>query len=179
MMVLGTRFWPGRILPIVRKSAGAIGKDGSVRGHPLRATVAALTHRLETTTMTTMSTTPEPARPPACAPVWRSRPSSHWPAPSPPRRCGDGGPPVAIVVLSVILSIVLIATAAVAWRSGNRLAIRINAAALLLNALTTLPVFFVDIDPWVKVGSTVVIVLTVAALVLTLRPEHQPFTVTD
>ena len=92
---------------------------------------------------------------------------------------GDGGPPVAIVVLSVILTIVLIASAAVAWRSGNRLAIRINAAALLLNALTALPVFFVDITPWVKVGSAVVVVLTVAALVLTLRPERQPFTVTD
>ncbi len=30
-----------------------------------------------------------------------------------------------------------------------------------------------------QVGSTVVIVLTVAALVLTMRPEHEPFTVTD
>ena len=99
--------------------------------------------------------------------------------PTPAPKGGDGGPPVAIVVLSIILSIVLIATAVVGWRSGNRLAIRINAAALLLNALTTLPTFFVDIDPWVKVGSAVVVVLTVAALVLTLRPEHQPFTVTD
>jgi hypothetical protein len=99
--------------------------------------------------------------------------------PTPTPKGGDGGPPLPIVVLSIILSIILIATAIVAWRSGNRLAIRINAAALLLNALTTLPTFFVDIAPWVKVGSAVVVVLTVAALVLTLRPERQPFTVTD
>lgn len=96
-----------------------------------------------------------------------------------PTPSGSDGPPVAIVVLSVILSIVVIASAAVAWRSGNRLAIRTNAAALLLNALTALPVLFVKIDAWVKVGGAVVIVLTVVALVLTLRPEHQPFTVTD
>jgi hypothetical protein len=96
-----------------------------------------------------------------------------------PTPTGNDGPPFAIVVLSATVSIVLIATAAVAWRSGNRLAIRINAAALLLNALTSLPVFFVDIAAWVKVGSAVVIVLTVAALVLTMRPEHEPFTVTD
>ena len=102
--------------------------------------------------------------------------ASAIPTPAPGR---GRGPPVAIVVLSIILSIVLIASAVVAWRSGNRLAVRINAAALLLNALTALPAFFVDIDAWVKVGSAVVIVLTVAALVLTLRPEHQPFTVTD
>jgi hypothetical protein len=96
-----------------------------------------------------------------------------------PTPSGTDGPPFAIVVLSATLSVVLIASAAVAWRFGNRLAIRINAAALLLNALTTLPVFFVDIDAWVKVGGAVMIVLTVAALVLTMRPEHEPFTVTD
>ncbi len=96
----------------------------------------------------------------------------------PPPSGGDG-PPFAIVILSAFLIIVIIACAAVAWRSGNRLAIRINAAALLLKALTALPVFFVDIDAWFKVGSAVMILLIVASLVLTLRPQHQPFTATD
>ncbi len=66
-----------------------------------------------------------------------------------------------------------------AWRSGNRLAIRINAAALLVNALTSLPAFFVDIDAWIKVGAAVSVILTVIALVLTLRRERTPYTVTD
>lgn len=92
---------------------------------------------------------------------------------------GGDGPPFAIVILSAFLIIVMIVCAAVAWRSGNRLAIRINAAALLLRALTALPVFFVDINAWFKVGSAVVLVLAVASLVLTLRPEHQPFTAAD
>jgi hypothetical protein len=92
---------------------------------------------------------------------------------------GQDGPPLAILVLSALVGLVSVACAVIAWRSGNRLAIRINAAALLLNGLTSLPAFFVDIDAWIKVVSMVSIVLTVVALVLTLRREHAPFTVTD
>jgi hypothetical protein len=92
---------------------------------------------------------------------------------------GQEGPPVAVLVLSALLGLVSVACAVVAWRSGNRLAIRVNAAALLINALTSLPAFFVDIDAWIKVGAAVSVVLTVAALVLTLRREPTPYTVTD
>jgi hypothetical protein len=67
----------------------------------------------------------------------------------------------------------------VAWRSGNRLAVRINAAALIINALLSMPAFFVDIASWVKLGAAVSVLLTVVALVLTLRRERTPFTVTD
>src|ERR1700710_2335299 len=92
---------------------------------------------------------------------------------------GQEGPPVAILVLSALVGLVSVVCAVIAWRSGNRLAIRINAAALLLNALTSLPAFFVDIDAWIKVASAVGVILTVAALVLTLRREPTPYTVTD
>jgi hypothetical protein len=92
---------------------------------------------------------------------------------------GQDAPPVAVLVLSALLGLVSVVCAIVAWRSGNRLAIRINAAALLVNALTSLPAFFVDIDAWVKVAAAVSVVLTVIALVLTLRRERAPFTVTD
>jgi O-antigen/teichoic acid export membrane protein len=92
---------------------------------------------------------------------------------------GQEGPPVAVLVLSAILGLVSVACAVVAGRSGNRLAIRVNAAALLVNALTSLPAFFVDIDAWIKVGAAVAVLLTVTALVLTLRREPTPYTVTD
>lgn len=92
---------------------------------------------------------------------------------------GQDAPPVAVLVLSAALGLVSVVCAVVAWRSGNRLAIRINAAALLVNALTSLPAFFVDVDAWIKVGAAVAVVLTVAALVLTLRREPTPYTVTD
>ena len=84
-----------------------------------------------------------------------------------------------MLVLSALVGLVSVVCAVVAWRSGNRLAIRINAAALLLNALTSLPAFFVDIDAWIKVGSAVSILLTVAALVLTLRPATGRAVLTD
>jgi len=92
---------------------------------------------------------------------------------------GQDSPPRAVLVLSALIGLVSVVCAVVAWRSGNRLAIRINAAALLVNALTSLPAFFVDIDAWIKVGAAVSVILTVAALVLTLRREPTPYTVTD
>jgi hypothetical protein len=92
---------------------------------------------------------------------------------------GQEGPPIAVLVLSAVLGLVSVVCAVVAWRSGNRLAIRINAAALLVNALTSLPAFFVDVDAWIKVGAAASVLLTVAALVLTLRREPTPYTVTD
>jgi divalent metal cation (Fe/Co/Zn/Cd) transporter len=92
---------------------------------------------------------------------------------------GQDGPPTAVLVLSALIGLVSVVCAVVAWRSGNRLAIRINAAALLINALTSLPAFFVDVDAWIKVGAAVSVILTVVALVLTLRREPAPYTVTD
>ena len=97
-------------------------------------------------------------------------------APTPP---GSDAPPVAVLVLSGLLGVVSVICAVVAWRSGNRVAIRINAAALLINALTSLPAFFVDVEAWVKVAAAASILLTVAALVLTLRREAAPYTVSD
>ena len=96
-----------------------------------------------------------------------------------PQPDGDEGPPTLVLVVSGALGLVCVICAVVAWRSGNRLAVRINAAALIVNALLSLPAFFVDIAAWVKVGAAVSVLLTVVALVLTLRRERTPFTVTD
>jgi hypothetical protein len=96
-----------------------------------------------------------------------------------PTADGPDSPPVFVLVVSVMFGLVSTACAVTAWRSGNRLAVRINAAALIINALLTMPAFFVDVDSWIKVGAAVSVVLTVVALVLTLRREHPPFTVTD
>jgi hypothetical protein len=92
---------------------------------------------------------------------------------------GNEGPPTLVLVVSGILGLVSVVCAIVAWRSGNRLAVRINAAALIINALTSMPAFFVDIAPWVKAAAAASVLLTVVALVLTLRREPAPYTVTD
>jgi hypothetical protein len=92
---------------------------------------------------------------------------------------GDEGPPVLVLIVSGALGLVCVVCAVIAWRSGNRLAVRINAAALIINALLSMPAFFVDIAAWVKLGAAVSVLLTVVALVLTLRLEPTPYTVTD
>jgi hypothetical protein len=92
---------------------------------------------------------------------------------------GDEGPPAVVLIVSGVLGLACVVCAVVAWRSGNRLAVRINAAALIINALLSMPAFFVDIAAWVKVGAAASVLLTVVALVLTLRRERTPFTVTD
>ncbi len=92
---------------------------------------------------------------------------------------GDAGPPTLVLIISGVLGLTQVVCAVIAWRSGHRLAVRINAAALIINALLSMPAFFVDIASWVKVGAAVSVLLTVVALVLTLRREPTPYTVTD
>jgi CRISPR-associated Cas5-like protein len=92
---------------------------------------------------------------------------------------GQESPPVVVIVLSAVLGLVQVACAVIAWRTGNRLAIRINAAVLIINALLSVPAFFVDIDAWIKAIAALSVILTVVALVLTLRRESTPYTVTD
>lgn len=92
---------------------------------------------------------------------------------------GEETPPVLVIVLSAVLGLIQVSCAVIAWRSGNRMAVRINAAVLIINALLSMPAFFVDIDAWIKAVSALSVILTVVALVLTLRREHTPFTVTD
>jgi hypothetical protein len=96
-----------------------------------------------------------------------------------PAPAGEDTPPLLVILASAAIGLVSVVCAGVAWRSGYRLAIRINAAALIINALLSLPAFFVNIDAWIKVVSALSVILTVVALVLTLRREHAPFTVTD
>jgi hypothetical protein len=92
---------------------------------------------------------------------------------------GQEGPPMAVTILNALIGLVSVGCAVVAWNSGHRLAIRINAAALIINGLLSVPALFVDIDAWIKVVAAAGMVLTVVALVLTLRREHTPYTVTD
>lgn len=85
---------------------------------------------------------------------------------------GKNGPPIPVLVLDVLLGLVAIGGAVLFWRTGNRLANRLAAGALIINAITALPAFFVDVDAWVKILVAVVVILTVAAVVLQLsRPK--------
>ena len=82
---------------------------------------------------------------------------------------GANTPPFALLLLNAAIGLVSVVCAAIAWNSGNRLAIRINAAALIINAIMIVPGVFFGGPVWIPVVSTVTIVVTVTAVVLMMR----------
>jgi hypothetical protein len=84
---------------------------------------------------------------------------------------GEAGPPGQILVFDSAFGLVTVVAVIFGWR-GNGRAIRLAAAALILQLLTTLPGFFVDIPPALKVLTTAVVVLSIVAVVLMLAPPR-------
>lgn len=91
---------------------------------------------------------------------------------------GQEGPPYAVLLSSAVLGVIGVVTAVLAWR-GGRTALRVCAGTLIVNAVLTLPAFFVDISAGIKLASAVVILLTVASLVLMFSTARRPLPVTD
>lgn len=84
---------------------------------------------------------------------------------------GQDGPPYAVLVLSAVLGVISIGAAVIAWRSGSRNAIRVAAATVIINAVTTIPALLADIDAGIKVVASITILASVASVVLILdRP---------
>jgi hypothetical protein len=92
---------------------------------------------------------------------------------------GANVPPYALLLLNAALGLVSVVCAAIAWNSGNRLAIRINAAALIVNTIMIVPGLFFEGPVWMPVLSAVTIVLTVVAVVLMMRRTSAPVPVID
>jgi hypothetical protein len=92
---------------------------------------------------------------------------------------GEETPPYGFLVLAAAIGLVSVVCAAVAWNSGNRRAIRIDAAALIVNALMVIPGFFVDLTPLMTVVSAVFVSAPVVAVVLIMRREPAPAPVID
>ena len=93
---------------------------------------------------------------------------------------GVAPPPFALLLLNAALGLVSVVCAAIAWNSGNRLAIRINAAALIINGVMMVPgLFFAGVPLWIPVVSAVTVVLTVVAVVLMMRRPSAPVPVID
>jgi len=100
-------------------------------------------------------------------------PSAFSPTPD-----GDVGPPYAILLLASLLGIVGLVATVLAWR-GNRAALRVAAGALVINVITSLPAFFVDVPAFVKALVALSVVITVATLVLMFSPTRRPVPVLD
>ena len=86
---------------------------------------------------------------------------------------GQDGPPYAVLVLSAVLGLISVVAAVIAWRSGSRTAIRVTAGTVIVNAVTTIPALFADVDAGIKVAAAITILASVASVVLILdRPAR-------
>ncbi len=92
---------------------------------------------------------------------------------------GAEEPPFAMLLMNAVIGMVSVVCAILAWKSGNRKAIRINAAALIVNALLVVPGLFVETTTFIRIVSAVTIVVTLVAVVLTMRRERMPVRVID
>lgn len=88
-------------------------------------------------------------------------------------------PPFAMLLLAAAIGMVSVVCAALAWNTGNRRMIRLNAAALIVNAVLVVPGLFVDTTATIRVITAVIIVATVAAVVLMMRRSDSPSPVVD
>ncbi len=85
---------------------------------------------------------------------------------------GDG-PPFGVLVMGSICGAIMVAACWIAWRSGKRGAIRLAAGVSILQALSAVPAFFVDVPAAVKVLVGVLVVATFVGVVLMLSPERR------
>lgn len=96
-----------------------------------------------------------------------------------PTEDGDVGPPLGILILGSVLGLIGLVAVVIAWRSGNRAAIRVAAGTLIINLLTSLPVFFVDTPAFVKVLVGVSVIVTVLAVAMMFSPARRSSPVLD
>jgi hypothetical protein len=92
---------------------------------------------------------------------------------------GQEGPPFAVLVLGTILGVVGLVGVVIAWRTGNKAAFRVAAGALVINLITALPAFFVDVPAGLKLAVAVSILVTVLSIVLMFSTERRPAAVMD
>ena len=92
---------------------------------------------------------------------------------------GEVGPPMVVLWAGTVLGVIGLVAVVIAWRSGNRAALRVAAGALIISALTAVPAFFVDVPAFLKIFAALSVLLTIAAVVLMFSSERRPASVTD
>jgi lysylphosphatidylglycerol synthetase-like protein (DUF2156 family) len=91
---------------------------------------------------------------------------------------GENGPPEAVLVLATVLGVIGCIATVLAWR-GSGLALRIAAGTIIINTLTSLPAFFVDVSTGIKVLVACGVVLCVVTIVLMFSGHRRTSPVTD
>lgn len=90
---------------------------------------------------------------------------------------GTTPPPKWLLGLQVAFGLVSVVAAAIAWRSGSRMAIRVDAAFLIVNGLMTVPGFFLDISAGLKIVTSGIVLATVLSVVLMMGGHRSPLSV--
>ena len=96
-----------------------------------------------------------------------------------PAPAGTVGPPLGVLILDSLLGVVGLVAVVIAWRTGNRAAVRAAAGALIVSMLTALPAFFVDVPLAVKAATAISVLVTITAVVLMFSPARQPALLQD
>jgi hypothetical protein len=87
-------------------------------------------------------------------------------SPLTPTPDGEVGPPAAILWASAVIGLAGLVAAVIAWRTGNRAAVRVAAGSVILNVLTSLPAFFVEVPAALKLVVGVFTLVSVLSVVL-------------
>jgi hypothetical protein len=86
---------------------------------------------------------------------------------------GEVGPPMLVLALGAFLGVVIIAAVALGWARGNRAAIRVASAAIIVSAITALPAFFVpEVPAALRVIAAATVLLAIVSVVLMLSPAR-------
>lgn len=85
---------------------------------------------------------------------------------------GTVGPPLGVLILASLLGVVGLVAVVIAWRTGNRAAVRAAAGALIVPMLTGLPAFFIDVPVAVKAILAIRTLVTITAVVLMFSPAR-------
>ena len=87
---------------------------------------------------------------------------------------GAEPPPFGMLLVNTAIGLVSVVCAFVAWNTGARKPLRINATALIINAVMVLPgLFLPDTPPFIRVASAGFVIGTVVAVVLTMRRDDR------
>ncbi len=93
---------------------------------------------------------------------------------------GDEGPPLAVLAVNSVLGIIGLVAVVIAWRTGNRAAIRVAAGTLILNAITVIAgVLRRRAGRASRRSSGSSVLVTVATVVLMFSPARRPAPVLD
>lgn len=78
-----------------------------------------------------------------------------------------------MLVLGAVLGLLGIGGALLAWRTGNRMALRVTAGAVIVMALLAVPAFFVDVPSGLKAVVGAVVLVSLASVVLIFSMPRQ------